>query len=137
MLHSSCTERQNTEAYFQEVGMPALSSADSYPKAEPPKQWGAVLYTLRYFLFYTLVPLSPLSDNIHSVNSGSMVYVTELHMDIDHVLLLQSYTCVCRCWLCHMAFPLFWEGPYHNYFLVVLLIYFPQSCWCDLLKSQI
>ena len=30
------------------------------------------------------------------------------------VMLPQSYTCAHRCWLCHVAFPLFWEGHYHS-----------------------
>ena len=42
-----------------------------------------------------------------------MVYVTKLHVDTDYVLLPQSYARAHRCWLCRVAFPLFWEGPYH------------------------
>ena len=60
-----------------------------------------------------LVPLSPLKCHIPSVNSSWMVYVTKLHMDTDYVMLPQSYTSAHRCWLCHIAFSLFWEGPYH------------------------
>ena len=99
VLQDSRTERQGIKAFFQEAAFICASpgSVDSYPKAEPQMQWGVVLCTLCYFFFYTLVPLSPLR----------MVYATKLHMDTDSVLLPQGYACAHRCWLCHVAFPLF------------------------------
>lgn len=84
---------------------------DSHPKAEPQTQWGALVYSLGYFFFYTLVPLSPLEEN---VCFGWMVCVTKLHMDTHDVLLLQRYTRAHRCWLGHVAFPVFWEGSSHS-----------------------
>ena len=66
------------------------------------------------FFFYTLIPLSPLEDNIHSVNPGWMVYVRKLHVDADYVLLPQIYACAHKYWLSHVAFLLFREGPYHS-----------------------
>ena len=104
-LKDSRTERWDIEAFCQEAAFIRAStgSGDSYPKAEPRTQRGAVLYTLRYFPFYILVLLSPLCkfwlDGL--LQSCTWILI---------VLLLPSYACAHRCWLCHVAFSLFWEG---------------------------
>ena len=62
VLQDTCAERPDTEAFCQEAAFihASTGSVDSHPKAEPQMQQGIVLYTLRYFPFYILVPLSPL-----------------------------------------------------------------------------
>ena len=51
--------------------------------------------------------------NIHSVNFGWMSM-------LQSCTWIRIMSCCCRvtrghrCWLCRVAFSLFWEGPYHN-----------------------
>ena len=54
VLLDSHTERQDTKAFCQEAAFIRAStgSADSYPKAEPQTQRGAVLYTLLFSLLH-------------------------------------------------------------------------------------
>ena len=61
VLQDSHTGRQDTEAFCQEAAFIHVStgSADSYPKAEPQMQQGAVLYTRRYFFSFSLWSLCP------------------------------------------------------------------------------
>ena len=98
--------RQDTEAFCQEAAfLPAggAGSAGSHQEAEPENS-GALPYIPSVIFSFTLWSLcSPY--NIHSVNSGCMVYATKLHVDSDFVLLPLRHTDAT------VVFPLFWEGP--------------------------
>ena len=104
--------QQDFSSRKQRLFVPALAQRINIQRLSPvcSRALSYIPSVIFPFTFWSLCP----PYNIHSANSGWMVYVTKLHMDTDYVLLPQSFACAHRCWLCHVAFPLFREGPYHK-----------------------